>query len=207
MLNSRFILTLSVMLMAEGLCAQVAEVGVKGGPAFTSLVSAASKHRPLLSMVAGVYAPIPINPRLIFQPELEIATMGTARYSGAERTDALRTTYLRAPLTLRLKVAPRIQVGVGLQPGYLLFAWRQDHDTTMVATGDIKSFDMSFICGASVCIAAHTDVTLRYVYGLTSVLANDRVYFPTNRAIQLTLGLRMKRFKGASVYRRRSFAR
>jgi hypothetical protein len=197
-------LVASLVLMAGTLNAQVAEVGVKGGPAITDMVSSAANNRPIPSMVAGVYAPIPINPRLIFQPELEIATMGAGQSVKGENVDVLRTVYLRAPMTLRWKVAPKIQLAAGLQPGYLLRAWHKKDYITVSATEDFKPFDMAFISGVSIRPSIGTDITLRYVYGLSAVLANDNAIYPTNRAIQLTLGLRMKRFKGASEYRRRS---
>ena len=193
------------LIMAGSLMAQVAEVGVKGGPALTDLASSALDSRAIPSMVAGVYAPIPINPRLIFQPELEIATMGASQSLKGEHVDVLRTVYLRAPMTLRWKVAPKIQVAAGLQPGYLLSAWHKKDYITTAAKADFNAFDMSLICGFSIRATPRTDLTFRYVYGLSAVLADDQVYYPSNRALQLTVGLRIKRFKGASEYRRRAF--
>ena len=192
------------LLLCGPVVAQFSEVGVKGGPAFTDLASSAVESRSILSMVAGVYAPIPINPRLIFQPELEIATMGASKRFKGEQLDVLRTAYLRSPITLRWKVAPKLQVAVGLQPAYLLGAWRKQQYITVSAKEDVRSFDMALICGLSVRPSPRTDVTLRYVYGMSAVLADDNVYYPSNRALQLTVGLRMKRFKGASEYRRRA---
>jgi hypothetical protein len=179
-------------------------VGVKGGSAFTDLASSAMESRSILSIVAGVYAPIPINPRLIFQPELEVATMGASQRLNGEQVDVLRTAYLRAPMTLRWKVVPKLQLAVGLQPGYLLGAWRKQEYITVSAKEEVKPFDMALICGLSVRPTTRTDVTFRYVYGMSAVLAEDNVYYPSNRALQLTVGLRMKRFKGASEYRRRA---
>jgi hypothetical protein len=198
------LLVASALLLAGSLNAQVAEVGVKGGPAITDLASSALDSRSILSMVAGVYAPIPINPRLIFQPELEIATMGASQSLKGEHLGMLRTAYLRAPMTLRWKVAPKLQIAGGLQPGYLLNAWRKADYITVSAKEEFKPFDMAFICGVSIRPSIRTDITFRYVYGLSAVLANDNVIYPTNRAIQLTMGLRMKRFKGVSDYRKRS---
>jgi hypothetical protein len=204
MFHKRSSFAVFALLLYGNLIAQVSEVGVKGGPAFTDLASSTMESRSILSMVAGVYAPIPINPRLIFQPELEIATMGASPRLNGEQVDVLRTAYLRAPMTLRWKVAPKLQVAVGLQPGYLLGAWRKKEHITEAAKEDVKPFDMALICGLSVRASRRTDITFRYVYGMSAVLAEDNVYYPANRAMQLTLGLRMKRFKGASEYRRRS---
>jgi hypothetical protein len=204
MFLNKYTLLISALLCAEALDAQVAEVGIKGGPALTTMASAATDDRPILSMLAGVYAPIPINPRLVFQPELEIATMGATQTFKGEHVDVLRMAYLRAPMTLRWKVAQKIQIAGGLQPGYLLRAWRKKDYITVSAQEEVKPFDMAFICGVSLRPSIRTDITFRYVYGLSAVLANDNAIYPTNRAIQLTVGLRMKRFKGASEYRRRS---
>ncbi len=185
--------------------AQPTEIGIKGGVGLSDMASGAVRYRGIPSIVAGIYAPIPINPRLVFQPELQFATMGASHARDGESPEVLRTSYICSPLTLRLKIYPRFQVAAGLQPSFLLTASRENKDTTMMVSEEVRTFDLDFICGMSARIGTRSDLSVRYLYGLSTVLANDHDIYPKNRGLQLTLGLRMKRLKGGTEYRRRSF--
>jgi hypothetical protein len=186
--------------------AQFSEVGIKFGPSLTTLRSSLETDHSIVSMVLGTYAPVKINQRLFFQPEFEVALMGADREIDNEHTVQLRTLYARLPLTLRYRVAGGLQMGVGLQAGYLLMA-RQLHDEGISDVTDaMKPLDLSLIGGASVLIGRSTDLSLRYIYGMSSILRDDMFIYPTNRAVQFTIGVRVIRMKGKSGWRRRNIA-
>jgi hypothetical protein len=196
-----------VLALATTRCrAQFSEVGIKLGPSLTTLKSAFETDHNLVSMVVGTYAPIKINQRLFFQPEFELALMGAGREFDSEHIAQLRTLYARVPLTLRYRIAGNWQLGVGLQPGYLLMASQSyDGETTDVSDA-IKPLDISMIGGTSILLGRSTDLSVRYIYGMTSILRDDVLIYPTNRAWQFTLGFRVVRMKGKSGWRRRNHA-
>lgn len=183
--------------------AQLTEVGIKLGPSFTTWHSEAENDRPVLSMVVGAYAPIRLNPRFIFQPELEVALMGTERELSTERSNELRTCYLRLPATLRLHVTRRWQIAGGLQAGYLLAASRIDDGALTDVKEDLNALDLGMIGGTAIIVGESTDLSLRYIYGLSTVLRDDDRIFPTNRALQFTAGFRIARMNGRSHFRHR----
>jgi hypothetical protein len=187
--------------------AQPTEIGLKLGPALSHWASAYGLDRPSLGFVVGVYSPTPINPRLVVQPELLFSLMGTLRPRKDDDEQDVRAGYLRLPVSLRYKVGGRLELGGGLEPGLLLKARLKDRSGTQDITSSMTRFDMALLLGCSYKPNAVTDISIRYVYGMSHVLRDEHVEYPYNRAVQFTIGHRIHRLKGGTGFRRRCFTR
>lgn len=183
--------------------AQLSEVGVKVGPSATTWNSSFEKDHPIVSMVVGAYAPIRIAPKVLLQPELEIALMGTAREMDSERSTEVRMCYARLPLTLRFRMNGVFQLAAGVQAGYLLAAQQVDSGTMTNVKDAFKPIDVALLGGASITVGESTDLALRYIYGMSTLLKDDDIVYPTNRALQLTVGFRIARMNSRTHFRRR----
>lgn len=187
--------------------AQPTEVGIKAGPIASTWQSAQGGWHPLVGFTAGIYAPTPVTPRLIVQAEALITAAGATRPDDGRSFATVRTYSLHLPVTLRLRVAERLELAGGLDAGWTANASIADDNGTLPWTDAIRPFTGSMIAGASYRPSRTTDISVRYVYGVTPLLRDDLQYFPTERMLQLTLGTRMLRLKGGNGYRTRNHLR
>jgi hypothetical protein len=141
------------------------------------------------------------------QPELLFSLMGTLRPRKDGDEQDVRAGYLRLPISLRYKVGGWLELGAGVEPGLLMKAQLKDRSGTRDITSAMSRFDMALLVGCSYKPNALTDISLRYVYGMSNVLSEEHVEYPYNRAVQFTVGHRIRRLKGGTGFRRRCFTR
>jgi hypothetical protein len=187
--------------------AQPTEIGVKLGPTLSHWASAYGQDRASLGFVVGTYVPTPINPRLLVQPELLFSLMGTLRPRKDGDEQDVRAGYMRLPVSLRYKVGGRLELAGGVEPGLLLKAGMKDRSGAQDITSSMNRFDMALLAGCSYKPNAITDISLRYVYGVSHVLREEHVEYPFNRTVQFTVGHRVRSLKGGTGFRRRCFTR
>lgn len=194
-------------LLAPAL-AQPTEVGIKAGPSFSTWRSATAVFRPLEGAVVGIYAPTPINTGLILQTEALIAVGGTTLPADGRRDQAIRTFMVRTPVTLRLKVNERLELACGADAALLLGSTAPGGSVLAGLKDRMRPVQGALITGFSFRPTRSTDLSFRYTYGITTLLRDDVLYYPTERTVQFTMGRRLTRLKGGGTgYRRRCFTR
>ena len=195
-------------LVAQLSNAQPTEVGIKAGPSLSTWRTASSAFHPLPGLVFGAYAPVPITPRLIFQAEAQLHAGGTLERGIGDDGPALRTLALRLPLTLRVPIIGRVEVAGGTDVAYTFLARNMRSGTSTDITGRVRPIAAGLITGISYRPTRTTDVSVRYIHGLTPLLRDDEQLFPTERVLQFAIGRRLTRLKGGgSGYRSRKLAR
>ena len=140
----------------------------------------------------GAYAPIWAGARLELQPELLISAQGSSIKPDEGTRQTLRLYYVQLPINMKVFMTNVLNVQAGIQAGRLIVA-NADHEDV---TDRYQRMDIGLNLGAGLDFACGMDLTLRYYSGLTPLLVDDDVLFPTNRTLQLTAGYRMMRFKG-----------
>ncbi|MBK8612096.1 MAG: PorT family protein [Flavobacteriales bacterium] len=179
-------------LPAFGQRASRSGLGLKGGLQMATTRTAILSYDPVPGAVLGAYAPIWAGARLELQPELLISAQGSSIKPDEGTRQTLRLYYVQLPINMKVFMTNVLNVQAGIQAGRLIVA-NADHEDV---TDRYQRMDIGLNLGAGLDFARGMDLTLRYYSGLTPLLVNDDVLFPTNRTLQLTAGYRMMRFKG-----------
>jgi len=140
-------------------------------------------------LTGGVFAQIPVNIKLIFQPELAFVQKGQDHKYGVIASveqfvmnDPRRFTYLEIPLNILFRFNENMNLYTGLSPAYLLKATRdisfvggkpQSYDEIEEGVYDISKwynrFDLGLNLGLNVSIIDHFILDARYTNGLTPI--------------------------------------
>ncbi len=185
------LLLLVAALPAWGQRSSRSGLGLKIGAQMANTRSAAFSYDPVPGAVLGVYAPLRVADRFEVQPEVLLSMQGSA-YAPTEGTRTVNHLYYaQLPVSAKLYVSNALNLQAGLQAGLLLMANSNGADTKHL----FKSTDLGLNLGLGVDLINGTDLTLRYYSGLTTVLVNDDLIYPSNRTLQFTAGYRFLRFK------------
>ncbi len=161
-----------------------------GGPQGTTWQSGMAVYRPVVGFVAGFYAPIVAGNRWEVQPELLCSWGGTAMDLPDGGRSSLRTLHGVVPISLKFFVNRTVNLQVGGQGSYLVFAYVGDQD----ASAMVNRLDMGAHVGLGASTWSGIDITLRYYNGFANMLVDDNKLFPANRSLQLTVGKRFMQF-------------
>ena len=173
-------------------------LGLKGGLQMATTRTAMLRYDPVPGAVFGAYAPIYAGARLELQPELLLSAQGSSIKPEEGIRQTLRLYYLQLPINVKFYMTNVVNVQAGVQAGRLLAANSDHEDVTEL----YQRMDIGLNLGAGMDLMQGLDLTLRYYSGLTPMLLDDDVLFPTNRTLQFTVGYRIMRFKHAGRRRR-----
>lgn len=176
-----FILILGLTTLAN---AQVndgttAQFGVKGGVNFSNFyVEDVDDNNVLTSFNAGLFATIPLNDFLAFQPELLYSRKGSelvydnAIASGSAK---FKLNYIELPVLLKINVAKNFSVHAGPYVAYLIdaqvsnetdsgsFDFEDNYDND-----DFNKFDVGLSAGVGLDFD-NLGIGVRYNYGLSTI--------------------------------------
>jgi hypothetical protein len=166
-------------------------IGLKVGAQLANTRSAAFTYEPITGAVLGGYMPIWVANRFEVQPELLFSMQGSAFTPSEGNRQATYLFYAQVPLSAKLYVSNALNLQTGIQAGWMVTALQDGNPVKE----RYKPMDIGFNMGLGLDLIGGTDLTVRYYSGMTPVLMNDGLIYPTNRTLQLTAGYRMVRFK------------
>ncbi len=184
--------------------AQTGGVGIKAGATYGKLLSEVMPAKQAPGATIGLYLPLGIGPRW----ELQAEVLATAIGSGLSRNEGIyhteRLLYLQLPASAKYYFGNSFNLQGGPQLGFLLKAWRTTPDGDQDVRPQYNNMDIGANMGMGIDLRSGLDLTLRYHYGITPVMANDQTFFPRNRYFQFTVGYRFSQFKVGTGARKRS---
>ncbi|MFT4032675.1 MAG: porin family protein [Siphonobacter sp.] len=173
--------------------------GIKGGLNFSNVIISPTIGTPLstrTSFMIGMFAEIPVAPRVGFQPELQYSSQGFNDPTGYGR---VALNQVNIPLLLNLHLAPGLSIVAGPQLSYLASAklavnnyYNANYDAAFHRAGADVVAGLEFGSGNLV-------VGGRYIYGLgnlnkdydfTGDTYTNALLQVHNSTVQLSVGLK-----------------
>jgi len=192
-----------LFLVANVAFPQASGMGIKGGPLLSDMRSGAYTSKQLPGATAGIYFPLYAGSRLELQPEVLLTALGAAFEDTEGERSSLRTVYVQVPIAMKLFLSNTLNVHAGAQAGRLLLAQQNSPNGNSDVRDSYSKMDWGVVLGFGTDLSSGVDLTLRYYSGMAPVLVADEALFPRNRALQITLGYRLMRFKPLDRGRRR----
>jgi hypothetical protein len=194
-------LTFSAALLACATTAQGqgASVGVKAGLNVAGLTFSSKNDsanpKDLTGLVAGIFAIMPINAVVAFQPEVLLCRQGAEFTSAAGGGVArIQVDYVQVPLLGRFRLEPGSPIAVLVGPslgfssrGKFIQAGQPDQELTQLGRLDVE-----LVTGVALDVG-HAVVDGRYGWGLRNVTPNGASSVSSeakNRVASITLGFR-----------------
>ncbi len=193
----------SSILLCTNVTAQRSGVGIKAGPLMSTLRSEVAYYDPVLGGTFGLYAPMVIGRRLEIQPEIMVASMGSAYRSFDRDPVPVRTIYVQFPVSAKLYLSRSFNLQAGIQAAKRVNAIQHGAEGTEDITDRYANFDLGGNGGLGLDLRTGWDFTVRYYHGSSAVLVGDAAIFPRNRSVQLTIGHRLVDMGGHSTRRRK----
>ncbi len=194
---------ISVLALLLGSTAQKAGIGFKVGPQASRTPTELLRTTWIPGASIGLYTPWRVGPRMELQPEVLLSMMGSGYVEPDEDRYTVRSIYFQVPLSFKFYLSNTFNLHGGVQASRLIQAERIVADGTSDFTERLNRMDYGFIGGIGVDLRSGVDFTLRYLTGMTPVLANDQVLFPHNQVLGATVGYRMKQIRVSNRSRRR----
>jgi hypothetical protein len=175
--------------------AQVTGFGLRLGPSFTTLGGDdGDSYNFVLGYHVGVYANIPFNEKISFEPGIQLATKGAgSSFIGSNAISRTRNTYLDIPLLLKFDTNNSFFYFVGAQPSVLLSSAviiRENGNKVSFDGPDIrelfKGFDFAGIIGFGFHLGKGINSQLSYEHGFSNISDVGGVNY--NRGVKLSLG-------------------
>ena len=166
-------------------------LGLKGGPELTSWRSAARAYRPMMGFVAGLYAPIGLANRVELQPEVLLSYQGAGWEAPEEGHHTIRELKVQFPITAKYFLDRTLNLQAGAYGAFELQAHQDGSDIQ----DRMRPMEMGMMVGIGIDGQTGLDLSLRYAGGMTSLLEQDLVLYPTTRALQLACGYRFVQFR------------
>jgi hypothetical protein len=190
--------TAALLACATTSQAQSASVGVKAGVNVAGL-SFSSKSDPasptsLTGLVVGVFATMPINVVVSFQPEALVSQQGAKFTNGNGGGMArIQIDYIQVPLLGRFRLMPLSPIAVLVGPS-LGFAGRAKFMQAGQPDQDFRAarFDAGVVAGLALDVA-HLVLDGRYTWGLRNVAPNgisSASEAANNRVASMTVGFK-----------------
>jgi len=195
--------TTLVFALFHGALAQKAGIGLKLGPQASKTPTELLRTTWMPGAVAGIYAPWRVGPRMEIQPEVLFSVMGSGFVEPDDDRYSVRSMYLQVPVSFKLYLSNAFNFHGGVQASRLIRADRSFADDRTDFTTRLNRMDYGLIGGLGVDLRNGVDFTLRYLNGMTPILANDQVLFPRNQVLSFTVGYRVKQIKVSNRSRRR----
>ena len=190
---SRASLFTLLLLLASQLSAQ-SGIGIKAGGHMSTLHSEAFSNDLLPGGSLGLYFPIGFGHRWELQPEVQFSAQGSTQEVSEAGRQTLRLYYAQAPMNAKFFVTPTVNLLGGIQLGYLASASALEKGSSPVdVTEDFNRMDIDIVLGLGVGTPSGWDFSLRYTSGMTNVLKDDDVFFPTNRVYSISIGHRIRK--------------
>ena len=182
--------------------------GIKGGLNFPNLEGTINESMALVAFHAGVFHHIPFgtSSRGRLQSELLYSAKGADLRDDHQE---IKLNYVALPLALQLGLGrssrPFLNGGYlegGMQVGQLISSkihlidpvadTKETHDLEdFYSTGNatLKKTDLSVLAGIGINMGLSSQVSLRYLYGLTPVVVSQSGHQLSNRVLQLSMGI------------------
>lgn len=152
---------------------------------------------------AGFYFPLRAGERLEVQPELLVTSLGAGYTLPDGDRSSVRTLYVQLPVCAKVYIGNAFNVQAGFLVGRLMLAQQSTPDGKEDVTDSYNTWDHGIVLGVGADLISGLDLGLRYYGGMRSVLADDDVLFPHNRAYMLTAGYRFARLRAPKFTKRR----
>ncbi len=192
-------LTISASLLALLLpfvsFGQRSGIGIKGGVLMSDTRSAKVTTNVIPGATAGFYFPLRAGERLEVQPELLVTSLGAGYTLPDGDRSSVRTLYVQLPVCAKVYIGNAFNVQAGFLVGRLMLAQQSTPDGQDDVTDSYNTWDHGIVLGVGADLISGLDLGLRYYGGMRSVLADDDVLFPHNRAYMLTAGYRFARLR------------
>jgi len=192
-------LTISASLLALLLpfvsFGQRSGIGIKGGVLMSDTRSAKVTTNVIPGATAGFYFPLRAGERLEVQPELLVTSLGAGYTLPDGDRSSVRTLYVQLPVCAKVYIGNAFNVQAGFLVGRLMLAQQSTPDGKDDVTDSYNTWDHGIVLGVGADLISGLDLGLRYYGGMRSVLADDDVLFPHNRAYMLTAGYRFARLR------------
>ncbi len=191
-LTHRSLLWCALVISLPALCQRPGRsgIGLKAAAQWSTQRAEGFRSDPVPGAAAGIYFPLWCGNRFELQPELLISAQGASLPIPEGEARSLRMLYAQLPINAKLYVSNALNAQFGLY-GARLLSVRMDGDDVSSA---YKTFDFGFTAGIGVDFMSGFDITARYNFGHTPVLAGDATEFPVNRVAHLSFGYRIARF-------------
>lgn len=165
-------------------------LGLKGGPQLTTWRSAARTYGPMVGMSVGAYVPVGLGNRLEVQPELLVSYQGATWEVPEGKGRNLRELKVVLPLSAKYFLGRTFNLQAGAFGAYGLLAEVNGED---VLDG-MQTTEMGLLVGMGIDGQTGLDLSVRYSSGITALLNDDILLYPTSRALQLACGYRIAQF-------------
>lgn len=174
-------------------------IGLKGAAQWTTIQAGALSYQPMVGAAAGAYFPLWCGARFEVQPELLLSYQGAMLLHKEDDPKAIRLMYAQLPISAKLYLTNAVNLQAGAQIGRLLAATSDGDDVR----DDYVPFDFGLIAGLGADLQSGLDFAVRYYSGMTPMLVDDDLFYPTNRYTQLSVGYRIARFSHQRKFRSR----
>ncbi|WP_413999125.1 porin family protein [Flavobacterium sp. W1B] len=149
--------------------AQEAKFGIKGGLNFANFSGDIQDNTTLVGFNVGGFAEINVSDKFAIQPELLYSTQGADGDGGN-----FKTAYVNIPVMIKYLAAPKFNLEVGPQVGFLTSA-KVKEDGGL--SGDVKklfkSTDFGLNFGAGYDFTEKISVGVRYNLGLSNLFTEE----------------------------------
>lgn len=170
-------------------------IGIKGGVLMSDTRSAKVTTNVIPGATAGFYFPLRAGERLEVQPELLVTSLGAGYTLPDGDRSSVRTLYVQLPVSAKVYIGNAFNVQAGFLVGRSMLAQQSTPDGKDDVTDSYNTWDHGIVLGVGADLISGLDLGLRYYGGMRSVLADDDVLFPHNRAYMLTAGYRFARLR------------
>lgn len=183
------------LFISTSVFSQGSGFGLKLGGNFSYLASETFEQNEFLyGAHGGIYFPILVRNRFEVQPEILFSMQGGGNKT-SNSTTTERLNYIAVPIAAKIYFSNWFNIQAGPQFSYLVNARSQYNDTeTIDNSEDFFTHDFSFLLGIGYDNHHGLDLTLRYVVGMTALLREDKIIYPRNRVLQLSIGYRLAQF-------------
>lgn len=142
----------------------------------------------------GLYSKYNLSERFSVNPELLFSNKGYSYDETSEGPNAYsHLNYLNLPVMAGIKLFNRMDLVLGPEFGYLLNGGAQYNKE------QYNKFDFGYALGTNLYAGEKVYISLRYSYGLTSVIDTDKSQLPINEKVdfqnqsyQFSIGYRLK---------------
>jgi hypothetical protein len=187
------LLCISSLLFAQKRLGAGLKAGVNVATQVTSGMAENVDSQSLVGFHGGVTVNYFILDRLAIQIDGLISQKGS-KWSDPYFSGKDKLSYLDIPMLVRFQVLDFLNIHAGPQFGFLLKATQiQDGGDKVDIDDYYKSTDIGMVLGAEANLPLNLNVTLRYIFGLSSV--DTEVYYDVddwrNNVFQVSIGYRL----------------
>ena len=167
--------------------AQKAQFGIKAGVNFATLTGDVGDASSIVGFNVGGFAEIKVSEKFSVQPELLYSTQGATLESEGQKVD-FNLSYLNIPVMAKYYVAPKFNLEIGPQIGFLTSAKGKAMGISADMKDLFKSTDFGLNFGAGYDFTNKFSAGIRYNLGLSNIAEDSGDESAQNSVVSLSLG-------------------